>query len=93
MLSLHARTRDADRQEEASSGPGRRRDGAWAWGCPVPTPMRTLRVVILDELGEHRPEVPLVQDHQVIEALGPEGPHDFAPRIAFAGNCPIARQQ
>jgi hypothetical protein len=32
-------------------------------------------VVILGELGQHGPEVPLVEHDQVVEALRPDGPH------------------
>ena len=40
--------------------------------CPV----RPLPIVVLDKLGEHRPEVLLVEDDQVIQALAPERPDD-----------------
>src|ERR671933_596844 len=39
-------------------------------------PVWTFGVVIPDELGEHRPQVLLVEDDQVVEALVPEGSDD-----------------
>ncbi len=38
--------------------------------------MGTFRVVVRDELSEDQPEVLLVKDDQVVEALVPEGPDD-----------------
>ena len=38
--------------------------------------MRTVRVVVLNELGEDCLEVPLVEDDQMVETLVPQGPND-----------------
>ena len=39
-------------------------------------PMRPFGVVVLDERSEHRPEVLLVDEDQVVEALVPQDPDD-----------------
>ena len=46
--------------------------------------MRSILVVVGDELGEDRPEVLLVEDDQVVEALAAERPdHPFRDSIRF----------
>ena len=53
----------------------------WAFGA-----------VVLDELSEHRLEVPLVADDETVEALVPEGPHD-ALRDRVRAGCPYRAEQ
>ena len=56
-----------------SGGPGRLEKQA---------PVRTFRVVVPNELGEDRPQMLLVDDNQVVEALVPQSPDDpLAHRI------------
>jgi hypothetical protein len=44
--------------------------------------VRPLGVVEADELGEDRPQVPLVDDDELIQAFPAEGPdHPFRDRI------------
>ncbi len=38
--------------------------------------MRSVAIVVIDELGQHGSQVALVDDDQVVEAFGPNGPHD-----------------
>ena len=38
--------------------------------------MRSIAVVVIDELGQHRPQVALVDHDQVVETFGPNCPHD-----------------
>ena len=38
--------------------------------------MRSVAVVVLRELSQHRPQVALVEHDQVIETFGPDGPND-----------------
>ena len=55
--------------------------------------MRTVRLVVLDELSEHRPEVPFVEDDHVVEALIPERPHDPLGDRVRAGSPHRAEQR
>ena len=83
MLSRHARRRDVGHRERASRGPTEPRDERRARACRAAGSGGPFRVVVPDELGEHRPEVLLVEDDQVIEASVPEG-RSARSAIAFA---------
>jgi hypothetical protein len=39
------------------------------WRLQAESPVRAIVVVVGDELGQHRSEVPLAQDDQMVEAL------------------------
>src|SRR5919199_2909340 len=44
--------------------------------------MRSVLVVVVDEFGEHRPQVPLVQHDEVVQTFSPESPDDtFSNRV------------
>ena len=64
-------TENGPRQDQASDGtvgvPGR---------GELQAPVGTFRVGVLDERSKHRPEMLLVDDDQVVEALVPEGADD-----------------
>jgi hypothetical protein len=65
-------------------GPDRTSHGAWSWlRClQAKGPMRPVLVVVVDEFGQHRQQVVLVQDDQMVQALSPEGPDDaFHDRV------------
>jgi hypothetical protein len=47
--------------------------------------MGTLRVVVPDEFGEHRPQMLLVDDDPVVEALVPQSPDDPLGNRVCAG--------
>ena len=55
--------------------PGRRTNGG-PGRVEQQAPVGTFCVVIVDKLGEHHPEVLLVDDDQVVEALIAQGPDD-----------------
>ena len=38
--------------------------------------MWSVAIVVIGELGQHRPQVTLVDHDQVVEAFGPNRPHD-----------------
>ncbi len=60
-----------------ADGSGRcRRTGGRARWLQRQAPVRALGVVERHVLVEHRPQVLLVEDEHVIEALGTEGAHD-----------------
>jgi hypothetical protein len=50
--------------------------------------MGSVAIVVIDELGQHRARVTLADQHQVIEAFGPNGPHDPL-RDRVGGRCPL----
>src|SRR6266704_5357379 len=44
--------------------------------------MRPVLVVVADELGQHRQQVPLVEHNQVVKTLSPKGPnHSLDDRV------------
>ena len=45
--------------------------------------MRAVPIVVVGELGQHRPQVLLVNHDQVIETFGPDGSHE---PLGHAGN-------
>ena len=47
--------------------------------------MGTFRVLVRNELSEHRPEVLLVEDDQVVEAVVAQGPDDPLANRVGAG--------
>jgi hypothetical protein len=59
-------------------------------GLPREAPVRALRVGEADELLEHRPQVPLVDDDAVVQAFTPEGPHDsFGDGVGVKRQLPL----
>ena len=64
--------------QAAENGPREDRTGGGTNGQPgrleQQAPVGTLRVAVLDELGQHRAQMLLVDKDQVVEALVPQSP-------------------
>src|ERR1035437_3043620 len=69
-------------ENRSRNNPSRCHDGARDRRLEGPRPVRPFMVVITDELPEDRAQALLVDDDQVVEALGPEGsPHPLADGV------------
>jgi hypothetical protein len=59
--------------------------------------MRSVAIVVIGELGQHGSQVALADDDRVVEAFGPNGPHDplgygIGVRRAWRGPYPADAQ-